>query len=84
MQSESKRVRSIRTQPGLCPMSPSTWWVGVRAGRFPQPVKLPGSRRTYWRKRDVMALIGAPIGADGDSLVTLEQITGRRAQKVKP
>jgi predicted DNA-binding transcriptional regulator AlpA len=26
--------------PALLPISPSTWWVGVHSGRFPQPVRL--------------------------------------------
>lgn len=44
------------------PVSKSTWWNGVRSGRFPQPVKL-GPRMTAWRVEDVRALIanaGAP------------------------
>jgi predicted DNA-binding transcriptional regulator AlpA len=38
------------------PVSRSTWWAGIRAGRYPQPVKL-GERCTAWRAEDIRALI---------------------------
>ena len=38
------------------PVSKSTWWAGVRQGRFPKPVKL-GERCTAWRVEDIRALI---------------------------
>lgn len=38
------------------PVSRSTWWEGVRSGRYPQPVKL-GPRITAWRVEDIRALI---------------------------
>lgn len=38
------------------PVGRSTWWKGVREGRFPQPVKL-GPRTTAWRVEDVRNLI---------------------------
>jgi predicted DNA-binding transcriptional regulator AlpA len=37
------------------PVSKSTWWAGVRSGRFPAPVKL-GERITAWRAEDIRAL----------------------------
>ncbi len=33
----------------------SSWWLGVKQGRFPQPVKL-GPRTTAWRAEDVRRL----------------------------
>jgi predicted DNA-binding transcriptional regulator AlpA len=42
--------------PALIPVSKSTWWAGVKAGRYPQPVKL-GDRITAWRVEDICALI---------------------------
>lgn len=47
--------------PALIPISKSTWWAGVRSGRYPKPVKL-GDRITAWRVEDIRALIerGAP------------------------
>lgn len=42
--------------PALIPVSKSTWWAGVRNGRYPKPVKL-GERITAWRCEDIRALI---------------------------
>lgn len=46
------------------PVSKSTWWAGVRSGRYPPPVKL-SKRTTAWKAEDVRALIEAtgPGGA---------------------
>ncbi|OGR35563.1 MAG: transcriptional regulator [Desulfovibrionales bacterium GWA2_65_9] len=38
------------------PVARSTWWKGVKEGRFPAPVKL-GPRTTAWRVEDIRALI---------------------------
>lgn len=43
-------------QPPLIPVSKSTWWAGVKSGRFPKPVKV-GERCTAWRVEDIRALI---------------------------
>jgi predicted DNA-binding transcriptional regulator AlpA len=40
----------------LLPISKSTWWAGVRSGKFPAPVKL-GPRTTAWRSSDISELI---------------------------
>ncbi|MBW7657779.1 AlpA family phage regulatory protein [Hydrogenophilus thermoluteolus] len=42
--------------PPLIPVKKTTWWDGVRKGRFPKPVKL-GPRVTVWRVEDIRALI---------------------------
>jgi len=42
--------------PALIPVSKSTWWAGVKSGRYPQPVKL-GPRITAWRVEDIRRLI---------------------------
>jgi prophage regulatory protein len=42
--------------PPIIPVSRSTWWAGVKSGRYPQPVKL-GPRITAWRVSDIRALI---------------------------
>lgn len=39
----------------LIPVSRSTWWAGVKSGRFPKPVKL-GPRTTVWRVEDILAI----------------------------
>ena len=38
------------------PVSPASWWAGVKSGKYPQPIKL-GSRTTCWRESDIIALI---------------------------
>jgi predicted DNA-binding transcriptional regulator AlpA len=40
----------------VIPVSKSTWWAGVKSGRYPKPVKL-GERITAWRAEDIRALI---------------------------
>ncbi len=42
--------------PAIIPVGKSTWWQGVKDGRFPKPVKL-GARTTAWRVEDIKALI---------------------------
>ena len=50
------RLSSILAPKGPIPVGKSTWWDGVKTGRFPQPVKL-GPRVTAWRAEDIRALI---------------------------
>jgi predicted DNA-binding transcriptional regulator AlpA len=52
------RLASILAPTGPIPVSKSTWWSGVRSGRFPTPVKL-GPRITAWRVEDIRQLIDA-------------------------
>ena len=40
----------------LLPISKSTWWDGVRTGKYPTPVKL-GDRITCWRLEDILELV---------------------------
>jgi prophage regulatory protein len=43
--------------PAIIPVSKSTWWAGVKAGRYPPPVRTLGTRITAWRVEDIRALI---------------------------
>lgn len=43
--------------PPIIPVCKSTWWEGVKAGRFPEPVKL-SPRVTVWRASEVFAIVG--------------------------
>ena len=52
------RLPSIIGPNGPIPVSKSTWWAGVKDGRFPKPVKL-GARITAWSVDDIRALIDA-------------------------
>lgn len=40
----------------VIPVSKSTWWAGVKSGRYPKSVKL-GERITAWRAEDILTLI---------------------------
>ena len=44
----------------VIPVSKSTWWAGVKSGRYPKPVKL-GERITAWRVEDIRGLIENPV-----------------------
>ena len=45
-----------KTTPAIIPISKSSWWAGVKEGRFPQPIKL-GKRTTVWRMSDIRLLV---------------------------
>jgi prophage regulatory protein len=49
------RLSSILAPAGPIPVSKSTWWQGVKDGRFPKPQKL-GPRTTVWKVEDIRAL----------------------------
>jgi predicted DNA-binding transcriptional regulator AlpA len=50
------QIIGSKTTPAIIPVSKSSWWAGVKEGRFPQPVKL-GKRTTVWRVSDIRLLI---------------------------
>lgn len=53
------RLRQIigdGSTPAIIPIKKSSWWQGVKDGRYPQPVKL-GPRTTAWRAEDIRALV---------------------------
>lgn len=39
------------------PVSRSTWWAGVKSGKYPAPVKSLGANITAWRAEEISALI---------------------------
>ncbi|MEH6836042.1 helix-turn-helix transcriptional regulator [Falsihalocynthiibacter arcticus] len=49
------RLTSILAPKGPIPVSKSTWWQGVKDGRFPKPQKL-GPRTTVWKAEDIRKL----------------------------
>ena len=59
------RLSAIVGPRGLVPVSRSTWWAGVRSGRFPKSIKL-GPNITAWRAADIHALIER-LGGEGGS-----------------
>lgn len=40
----------------VIPVSKSSWWAGVKAGKYPQPVKL-GPNTTAWKVSDIRNLL---------------------------
>ncbi|NLX50501.1 MAG: AlpA family phage regulatory protein [Deltaproteobacteria bacterium] len=42
------------------PVSRSSWWQGVRSGKFPKPLKL-GERTTCWKSEDIRALVNGEV-----------------------
>lgn len=42
--------------PAIIPVSKSSWWAGVKDGRFPKPVKL-GPRTTAWKVSDIREFV---------------------------
>ncbi len=42
--------------PAIIPVKKSTWWAGVKSGRFPKPIKL-SKGVTVWRVEDIRAYI---------------------------
>ena len=49
------RLSQILAPNGPIPVSKSTWWAGIKTGRFPQAHKL-GPRTTVWKAKDIRAL----------------------------
>ena len=42
--------------PAIIPVGKTTWWKGIKEGRYPKPVKL-SARVTAWRVEDIRNLI---------------------------
>ena len=50
------RINSIIKPHGPIPVSKSTWWEGVRSGRYPKPVKF-GPKISAWCNQDLRKMI---------------------------
>ncbi|MCB1518920.1 MAG: AlpA family phage regulatory protein [Hyphomicrobiaceae bacterium] len=55
------RLPAIIAPNGPIPVSKSTWWAGVKNGRYPKPVKL-STRVTAWRVEDIRDFIDNGVG----------------------
>lgn len=42
--------------PPIIPVGKSSWWAGVKSGKYPQPIKL-GKKTTCWNVVDIRKLI---------------------------
>lgn len=43
--------------PAIIPVSRSTWWAGVKSGRYPRPTHALGERIAAWRVEDIRKLL---------------------------
>lgn len=60
--------------PPIIPVSKTTWWEGVRSGRYPKPVKL-GPRVTAWLAQDIRHLIQTlSLKANSESTDTIGRL----------
>ena len=76
------RLASILAPRGPIPVSKSTWWAGVKSGRFPKPVKL-GPRITAWRVEDIRQLgksLGIRTAAEAIAIVSRYYPEGRKTR----
>lgn len=53
--------------PAIIPVSKSTWWHGVKTGRYPQPVRTLGRRITAWTVESIRDLI-KQTHSEGDNV----------------
>ena len=49
------RLSSIIGPNGVIPVSRSTWWAGIKAGRFPRPFHI--GRAAVWQVEDIRKLM---------------------------
>lgn len=57
----SEGFMRLRQVLAVFPISRSAWYVGIREGRYPAPVKL-GPKASAWRASDIRALIESVEG----------------------
>lgn len=53
-----KRGRAVRARPavqGILPMSRASFYTGIRAGKYPAPVKV--GNMSMWRAEDIRAML---------------------------
>jgi len=48
--------KSTPPTPPIIPVGKTTWWQGVKDGRYPKPIKI-GPRTTVWRVEDILSFI---------------------------
>ena len=51
--------------PAVIPVGKSTWWAGIKSGRYPAGVKI-SPRCTAWRVQDIRSLIER-VAEQGDA-----------------
>lgn len=51
-----ERFLKLREVLSIIPVSRSTWYLGIRKGIYPKPVKI-GKRASAWRLSDIQKLV---------------------------
>ncbi len=51
-----ERFLKLREVLSIIPVSRSTWYLGIRKGIYPKPVKI-GKRASAWRLSDIQNLV---------------------------
>lgn len=49
------RLKDFLGAGKVIPVSKSTWWAGVKSGRYPAPIKI-GQRAVAWKADDIARL----------------------------
>ena len=62
IQTSPRRLYRIKQVLEVIPVSKTTWWNGVRDGRFSKPIRI--GRMTFWRSEDIETFIDALNSAD--------------------
>jgi len=61
--STARLLRLKQIIPNKIPISKSSWWAGVKSGKYPKPLKL-GERTTVWREENIDAIIAGGVTDD--------------------
>ncbi|MCF8039877.1 MAG: AlpA family phage regulatory protein [Desulfohalobiaceae bacterium] len=56
MKTEPDRLLRLRQVLQRVPVSRSAWYLGIRSGRYPAPVRL-GPRTSAWRESEVQKVV---------------------------
>ena len=56
------QILGSKETPAIIPVSRTTWWMGIRKGIYPKPVKI-SARTTAWKVEDIRALV-EELGAE--------------------
>jgi len=56
MSNEPQQLLTLERVLETFPVSESTWWAGIKNGRYPRPVRL-SPRRVAWLLTDINSLI---------------------------
>jgi prophage regulatory protein len=75
------RLNGVIGPRGPIPVSRSTWWAGVRSGRFPKPVKI-GPRSSAWEVNAIRKLVASIANSQCDSDEALKRSPVDRATPI--